>query len=140
MINSSKRAFLPTKRKYFLFPVRRQNEQQGLLLWQEHLEMCELQRELAGRDSNGIICSNICSRPSNHLSSLISRSSSFARQPHWLLPCCSTPQLMSHPLPFLLSEASLAESGHRNPVARKGWQCLSSFCVSTLQAIFTTTS
>lgn len=118
--NSSKWAFLPIKRQYFIFPVRRQNEQQGLLLWQEHLEMCELQRELAGRDSNGIICSNICSWPSNHLSSLISRSSSFARQSHWLLPCYSTHQLMSHPLPFLLSEASLPKNGHRNPMCMKG--------------------
>lgn len=90
------------------------------MLWQEHLEMCELQRELAGRDSDGIICSNICSWPSNHLSSLISTSSSFARQSHWLLPRYFTPQLMSHPLPFPLSEASLAENGHRNPLYMKG--------------------
>lgn len=27
---------------------------------------------------------------------------------------------MSHPLPFLLSEASLAENGHRNPVCMEG--------------------
>lgn len=38
--NSPVSAFLPTKRKHFIFPGRRQNEQQGLLLWQEHLEMC----------------------------------------------------------------------------------------------------
>lgn len=38
--NSSVSAFLPTKRKRFIFPGRRQNEQRGLLLWQEHLEMC----------------------------------------------------------------------------------------------------